>query len=204
MKLAVRWIRQAAPVLKIKPDQIILGGESAGAHLAALAAVAQGQFETAPSTWPPFSVKAVVNLVGPSNLATFIQQSSRPDLAGAWLNCPNSGGTNPTYNCPAALLQQASVTSYLDSADPPVFMAYGELDPLVPPQSHGRVLAEQWATALGSTLDQSEKVWFDFVEGSEHNVARLAADMDAGTTEAQRTTYHFTALNAFLDAVAPR
>ena len=206
VKLAVRWVKANAGTYHLDPAKLVLGGESAGAHLAALAAVSQGEFEITVRGWPDSRPQAVLDFVGPTELSSFMQTSVWGHLAGGLLGCPVVGqsGGNPVYACAAADLQRASVTTYLDSSDPPVFMAYGADDTIVPLQSQGRATAEQWALALGKPLAESGAVWFDVVEGGGHNIAPLIADMPPGTPEEQRKTYNFAALELFLDVVAPR
>ncbi|HEY6555945.1 MAG TPA: alpha/beta hydrolase [Polyangiaceae bacterium] len=206
VKLAVRWVKANAATYHLDPAKVVLGGESAGGHLAALAAVSQGQFEIAVTGWPDSKPKAVIDFVGPTELVSFMRDSVWGHLAGGLLGCPIVGqnGSFPIYDCPAADLRRASVTTYLDSTDPPVFMAYGADDTIVPAESQGRAVAQQWSTALGKPLEESGAVWFDLVEGGGHNIAPLAAEMPPGTPEEQRKTYNFAALQLFLDVVAPR
>jgi acetyl esterase/lipase len=205
VKLAVRWLKANAATYGLDANAVIVAGESAGGHLVALAAVSQGQFELNVPGWPNSTVKAVIDFVGPTNMQAFHEDSPWRFYAGTLLGCPViANGPPRIYDCAEAVLEAASATTYLDSADPAVYMAYGDGDPVVAAQAQGRVAAEQWALALGKTLEQSDKVWFDLVDGGGHNIAPQTAELPPNTPEEQRKTYNFAALQRFLDTVAPR
>ncbi|HEY6555978.1 MAG TPA: alpha/beta hydrolase [Polyangiaceae bacterium] len=198
VKLAVRWLKANAATYKLDPNKVILAGESAGGHLAALAAVSQDLFELSVAGWPNSSVAGVVDIVGPTDLNAFFQHSPYRFYAGHLLGCPVVNGA---HQCTQADLQNASVTNYIDHRDPPVYMAYGDADPVVAHQAQGRLPAEQWALAKGKTLQESEVVLYDLVEGGQHD---LAPQSSPDVEEEDRKTYNFAAMQQFLDAVAPR
>ncbi len=73
-KAAIQFLRAKAADFDIDPDRIGLVGDSAGAHLAALLALAADQFGAAyrddPNAATPANVKAVVGFYGPYDLLT--------------------------------------------------------------------------------------------------------------------------------------
>ena len=200
MKLAVRFLKANAGTYNLNANKVIVAGESAGAYLAALAAVSQGQFELSVSAWTAdSSVAAVVDIVGPTDLQAFLAQSAWPHYAGTFLGCPQVNGV---YQCSQQVLQQSKVATYLNAVDPPVFMAYGTADPLVAIQAQGRATADAWSAALtGEMLEDSGRVFYNPVSGGDHDLAKQTSQM-SGITEEQRKTFHFTAMQQFLDNVA--
>jgi acetyl esterase/lipase len=198
VKLAVRWLKANAGRYGLDANQVVVAGESSGGHLAALAAVSQGQFELGVAGWPDSSVAGVVDIVGPTDLNAYFEHSPYRFFAGHLLGCPVVEGA---HECTPAALQSASVTTYIDYRDPPVYMAYGDADPVVLHHAQGRLTAERWALAKGETLGDSDVVVYDLVEGGQHD---LAPQSSPDVPEEDRKTYDFAALQRFLDAVVPR
>lgn len=69
-KMAVRWARANAKKYGYNADTIIVGGNSAGGHLAALLGITNGQSKYDVGLYDDYSsdVQAVVDLFGPSDL----------------------------------------------------------------------------------------------------------------------------------------
>lgn len=99
-KRAIGWMKENAATYGVHPDKIVIGGGSAGAHLALLAAYTEHD----PSFIPPelegknLSVCAVLSLYGPSNLEAmyyhtnqhlttraFKSQKVTPDSMPSWM-----------------------------------------------------------------------------------------------------------------------
>ena len=149
VKTAIRFLKVSAGSLYLDPKRIVLMGSSAGGHLAAFVAATAGRFE------PPrlsgemrkvdSTVAAVVDIVGPTDLVTF-EHTPHPwalPLTAAFLGCPTPTQAVP-YTCADSALRAASVATYLDPADPPIYLAYGAQDTLVVPATQGAPLADAW------------------------------------------------------------
>jgi acetyl esterase/lipase len=86
VKRAVAWLKQHAAEYNVRPDRIVLGGGSAGAHLALLAGYASRHSDLTPSELADadLNVRGVVSLYGQADLAahyfhTDQQLSTKPD-----------------------------------------------------------------------------------------------------------------------------
>jgi acetyl esterase/lipase len=153
VKRAIRFVKSNAATWGIDPRRVIVAGVSAGGYLASFVGATRGQFEPPDLTVTSnrrkdSSVRAVVDFVGPTDLATF-QQANDPFGAiftAAFLGCaPRSEANDST--CPDDQLQNASVATWVDRTDPPIYLAYGEQDGLVVPGTQGEPLARSWLTA---------------------------------------------------------
>jgi hypothetical protein len=58
----------------------------------------------------------------------------------------------------------------VSEASPPAFLAYGELDDLVPAATHGAPLAMRWAGAKGVSASGESNVVYDLVPNQGHDV----------------------------------
>jgi acetyl esterase/lipase len=161
VKAAVRWLRGHAAEFGIDPQRVVLWGESAGAHLALMAATC-GSLDTAERTGEhrdqSEAPTAVVDWYGPTDLAAM----SALDLAG------DSEEVGQTERRPEAVLQEhsgwsyaeLSVTNHVRPDMPPVFVAHGTDDQVVP-VGHSRELVER-LRAVGVVVDYLE------VPGADH------------------------------------
>ena len=147
VKAAVRWLRLNAVKYAIDPDRAVTWGQSAGGHLASLAAVSCGVAALSPPAAAPASGPPDVTVATPSDcvqgavawfglfdLATIQDQArevkalSRDDAdAPEWrlLGCFAAA-------CPPAQVTAASPVSYVDRTDPPMLLIVGSEDTLVP------------------------------------------------------------------------
>jgi acetyl esterase/lipase len=181
VKTAIRYLKVSSRSLDIDPHRVVLMGSSAGGHLAAFVGATAGRFE------PPHlprslrkvdsTVAAVVDLVGPTDLATF-EHTPHPwatSLTAAFLGCPVPTIAAP-YTCDDSLLRTASVATYLDPSDPPIYLAYGAQDSLVVPATQGAPLAGAWVQAhCGNTAVASYHVVDD---GHDLSPADVDATLD--------------------------
>jgi acetyl esterase/lipase len=128
VKCAIRWLRANADKYKINPDRIGIIGESAGAHLALLAALTDSTagFEGEGGHSEHSSrVQAVVNFYGPSQLVRCFETSQ---LAAAVLQ-PLLGGTPQEA---AEQYVKASPLNYITQRAPPILTLHGDQDTIVP------------------------------------------------------------------------
>ncbi|HZU24604.1 MAG TPA: alpha/beta hydrolase [Bryobacteraceae bacterium] len=114
---AIRYVHDHAAEYNVDPDRIALIGESAGAQLAAMAALGTERRE----------VKAVVSLYGPTDLVTLareskqIPESLRKSVVGTPFESLLLGG-----------LAQLSPINHVSADMPPFLLIHGTADTLVP------------------------------------------------------------------------
>lgn len=90
VKAAIAWLKVNGNSLGVRPDRIVLMGNSAGGHLALLSAYTSGSPEFQPQGLPaPSDVRAVVSYYGPTDLVSQQSYFERhfPDYPspGSWL-----------------------------------------------------------------------------------------------------------------------
>jgi acetyl esterase/lipase len=147
VKSAVRWIKLNAEELGIDPDAVIVTGESAGAHLAAMVALSSGVGSLEGSVNPGASsdVAAAVLFYGPYDFNTIVDEALDVLLTGncgvelnplpiwALLECPVPDNIqDPLSGCDQSDLDEASPVTHVGAGDPPVFIAAGTEDCFVP------------------------------------------------------------------------
>ncbi len=167
IKAAIRYLRLHAHELGVDEDRFVLGGASAGGHLAVLAAVTNGveELEGDSSTGQPISsqVQAVVSFYGASNLQTILAQSTPYGLNMRVPALELLLGAVPEKE--PRLAQLASPVEHIDANDPPLWLYHGDQDPQMPiNQAHELVGAYQ-RTRL--------PVRFDVVYGGMHGGAEF-------------------------------
>ena len=151
VKTAIRFLKASARTLDLDPERIVLMGSSAGGHLASFVGATAGTFEPpnlpAPLRKVDSTVAAVVDIVGPTDLTTF-ERTPHPWAAGltaSFLGCP-APTPGAVLTCSEEALRTASVATYLDASDPPIYLAYGAEDTLVVPATQGAPLADSVGT----------------------------------------------------------
>jgi len=126
-KLGVRWLRANAAQYHVDPNHIGVWGTSAGGHLVAcLGTMGDVKEYEGDGGYPGVSsaVQAVVDYYGPT------------DLTDPALNKPIVTYENTLFGVPfeqnPALWKSASPLFYVKAGDPPMFIAQGDSDILVP------------------------------------------------------------------------
>lgn len=123
VRSAVRWLRAHAAELGVDPTRVVLWGESAGAHLACLAA-SLPEADGGPVAGGPVEVQALVDWYGPVDV---------PDLR-AWTDRVGSGagaGLDPLRGTGWSARTFSPLT-WARPGLPPVFIAHGRDDTTVP------------------------------------------------------------------------
>jgi acetyl esterase/lipase len=144
IKAAIRWLRANASNYRIDPHRIAIMGTSSGGWAATMAGVTGNAPELEGEvglTGVSSSVQAVVDLYGPTD---FLQMDKH------MIDCPGFNerfGLNDCHNDPASpesmlvgcaiqdcvgTTQRANPITYVDSATPPMLLAHGQADLLVP------------------------------------------------------------------------
>lgn len=120
-KTAIRWARAKAAEYGYNADRILVGGSSAGGHLAALLGVTNGNRTYDCGPYPEFSseVQAVVDEFGPVDLTVEQIPDLERDLRALLLD-------------DAEKIQAASPLRQVRGSEPPFLIFHGTADPLVP------------------------------------------------------------------------
>jgi acetyl esterase/lipase len=139
IKAAIRFLRAKAGEYGYDPKRFVIVGSSAGAHLAALAGVSNGEKELEGSLGSFLNqssdVQAVVSFFGASNLQTILKQSTPRGLEMRVPALQLLLGGQPDEV--SALAKLASPVSHVDKNDPPLLLIHGDQDPQMPiNQSH--------------------------------------------------------------------
>lgn len=155
VKRALAWLRTEGPAVGVNPAQIAVAGGSAGAHLAALAALTPNRPEYQPGfEETDTSVSACVALYG---IYDFLNRNrTRQD----WPLIPKVVmKADPVAD--AAKFREASPLDQITADAPPFLVIHGSHDSLVPP-TEARVFVE----ALRS--ESQGEVQYLEVEGAQH------------------------------------
>ncbi len=180
---AIRWVKLNSAKLGVDPNKIILAGESAGAHLAAMSAFADDVEELSgdQNSGPSTDVRGAILFNGAYNMSSLAVQKNSAVKSGMCdepqysspilelLDCPATD--DKRYNidsCDLKKVRTADPCAYVDKSDPPVFIAHGEQDCIVP-----------WgqSKALHDELeDVGVRNVFVSVEGGKHSLASLGIE----------------------------
>ena len=176
VKAAVRWLRYHADDLGLDPDRFAVWGESAGGHLAAMTALTGDTALAGDSGILGVSdtVQAAVVWYGPSDLLTMAAQNHPQGLQDHDApNAPESllvGGPVQDRKRESAI---ASPVTYARADAPPMLLAHGEEDRIVPVgqsrELHDRLIA------LGAPAE------LHIVPGADH--CFVGVDLDPLVTE---------------------
>jgi acetyl esterase/lipase len=160
VRTAVRWLRAHAAEYHVDPARIGAYGNSAGAHLVALAALTADQAVSdgdAPWQQFPSTLQAVVAAATPTDLAVWRDSEPVPEPVRALL-----GAANATAGDIAALARPASPIAHVRADAPPLLLFHGTADTTVPYEQATRFIA---------ALRQAGARHVDLVtyEGAGHN-----------------------------------
>lgn len=134
-RAAIGYLRRNASDVGIDPDRIVLSGDSAGAHLAQLAAV----------TKPDSGIRGVISYYGLSDLPAVTGQRADAGCRGRYFDPAGPSGKlfpdNLTDDELARAAADASPVTHVDSADSPMLFLHGTGDCIVPPAQSGQMQA---------------------------------------------------------------
>ena len=162
LKAAIRFLRQHGGRWAILTEKIVIAGDSAGAHLAALAGVSNGHAELEGQIGndrPQSSdVQGIISFYGGANLTTILKQSTPHGLKVRVPALELLLGGQPD-DLPA-VARLASPVFHVDRSDPPLLLLHGDQDPQMPiNQSH---------ELCGAYKKVGAPVQFEVVHGAAH------------------------------------
>jgi acetyl esterase/lipase len=139
IKAAIRFLRARSGEWGVPSEKIVIAGESAGAHLAALVGVSNGHADLEGSVGNlrdrSSNVQGIISFFGGSNLTTILDQSTPHGLSVRVPALDLFLGGQPKDLPEAARL--ASPVFHVDASDPPLLLFHGDQDPQMPiNQSH--------------------------------------------------------------------
>jgi len=144
IKYAIRWLKSKKNEYGLNASKVVITGGSAGANLATLTALTEGEALYNPSVPTSLSgissaVQFVFAYAGIYNIASYTDPWSLvPQVFGCWR--PGISSWRP---CSSQTLQQASPINHITANDPKVYLLHGDLDTLTPPQQ-----ADEFSSAL--------------------------------------------------------
>jgi acetyl esterase/lipase len=116
---AAKWLHDHAAEYKVDPAQIIAVGNSAGGHLALLAAMAPASAGLGPSS----KIAAAIDFYGIADVADQLEGSNQREYAVAWI---------PEQPRRMELARSLSPQTYVRKGLPPILALHGDRDDVVP------------------------------------------------------------------------
>jgi acetyl esterase/lipase len=139
IKAAIRFLRGHSDEWRLASKKIVIAGDSAGAHLAALVGVSNGnkelEGEIGNDRLQSSDVQGIISFYGAANLTTILPQSTPHGLKVRIPALELLLGGQPTNV--VELTRLASPVFHVDRNDPPLLLFHGDQDPQMPiNQSH--------------------------------------------------------------------
>lgn len=165
LKAAVRFLRGHGNEWKLPVKNILVAGDSAGAHLAALVGVSNGHPELEGAIGSDRAqssdVQGILSFYGGANLTTILKQSTPHGLSVRVPALELLLGGQPE-DVPE-LARLASPVFHVDKNDPPLLLLHGDQDPQMP--------VNQSLELLGAYQKVKAPAQLEIVHGAVHGGA---------------------------------
>ncbi|OAN36741.1 prolyl oligopeptidase family serine peptidase [Mycolicibacterium iranicum] len=206
VKAAIRFLRACATTYGLDPDRFATMGNSSGGWIATMAALTSGITDLEGDLGNPdrsSSVRAAIDLFGPTD---FLAMDAHRLADGQVHDAPDSPESElmgfPIRTDPSAV-EKANPAMYVTADSPPVFIAHGTADPLVP-ANQSEILFDAYVRAgATATLALLPDVGHTdaYLYASNYSPGRVVRHTQSGATvTGSDPAPTFEALLAFLDA----
>ncbi|MFB1298891.1 alpha/beta hydrolase fold domain-containing protein [Mycobacterium sp. pW049] len=149
VKAAIRFLRARAAAYGLDPHRFATMGNSSGGWIAMMAAVTSGIAELEGDLGNPeqsSSVRAAINLFGPTDFLAMDAHRLPEGQIHDEPDSPESELMGFPIQTDRAAVEKANPATYVTAGSPPVFIAHGTADPLVP-ANQSEILFDAYASA---------------------------------------------------------